>query len=184
MWLWLAWILLCRPGWHQILPGSVSCTLGLKVYSIMISCNKNMFWFSQSVWGRRLTWHRTFSDDEKETHDRHLEGLAIQGSATLFSLTSLFMPIFLVLPPIFWAFFRSVVLNLWILTPLEVTYQILTLWFITVAKLQSWNRNGIIFWLRVTTVWGTILEGCSIRKVESCCCRIFRCVILAFDIRS
>lgn len=42
----------------------------------------------------------------------------------------------------------------------------LTLLFVTITKLQLWNTNKIL-WLGVTTTWGTVLKGCSIRKVEN-----------------
>ena len=43
-----------------------------------------------------------------------------------------------------------------------------TLWFIMVTKLQLWSSNkNLILWLGVSTTWGTVLEGCSIRKVEN-----------------
>ena len=45
-------------------------------------------------------------------------------------------------------------------------YQIFTLWLITIAKLQLWS-NRIILYLGVTTTCGTILEGHSIRKLET-----------------
>jgi hypothetical protein len=35
------------------------------------------------------------------------------------------------------------------------------------AKLQLWSSSEIILWLGVTTTWGTLLKGCSVRKVES-----------------
>ena len=46
-------------------------------------------------------------------------------------------------------------------------YQIFTLWFITVAKLQLWSSNEIIIWWGVTIAWGTGLKCHSIRKIES-----------------
>lgn len=51
--------------------------------------------------------------------------------------------------------------------PTGVAYQIFTLQFIPVAKLQLWSSNKIILWLGVTTTCGTVLKGCSTRKVES-----------------
>lgn len=53
--------------------------------------------------------------------------------------------------------------------PPGVTYQIFTLRFIGVAKLQLWSSNEIISWLGVTTTWGTVLKRCGIRKVENHC---------------
>jgi len=44
-------------------------------------------------------------------------------------------------------------------------FQIFTLQFITVVKLQLWSSNEIIFWLKVTRTWRTVLKGPSIRKV-------------------
>jgi hypothetical protein len=38
--------------------------------------------------------------------------------------------------------------------------------YISVAKLQ-WNSNERMLWLEVTTTWGTVLKGHSIRKVET-----------------
>ena len=40
--------------------------------------------------------------------------------------------------------------------------------FIKVAKLQLWNSNRNNFMAGVTTTWGTVLKGHSIRKVENC----------------
>ena len=37
---------------------------------------------------------------------------------------------------------------------------------VIVAKLQLWNISKIMWWLGVTTTWGTVLKGCSVRKVE------------------
>ena len=31
----------------------------------------------------------------------------------------------------------------------------------------------IIFWLGVTTAWGTVLKGCRIRKAEKYCFKVF-----------
>jgi hypothetical protein len=46
-------------------------------------------------------------------------------------------------------------------------YQVFTLWFTTVAKLQLQSSNEIILWGGgVTTTWGTVLKGHSIRKAE------------------
>jgi hypothetical protein len=45
-------------------------------------------------------------------------------------------------------------------------YQVLRLWFITVAELQLWNSK-ITLWLGVTGTRGTVLQGNGIRKVES-----------------
>lgn len=68
------------------------------------------------------------------------------------------------------------VLNLWVMTPLVskdffigVAYQIFTLPFIIVAKLQLWSRNEIILWLGVNTTRRTLLKGSSVRKVENHC---------------
>ena len=82
---------------------------------------------------------------------------------------------------------RAAVLNLGASTPLgesndplqgsHIIYpicQVFTLRFVTVAKLQVWNSNEIILWLKVTTTWGTLLKGCSVRKVESHCLRATR----------
>lgn len=44
-------------------------------------------------------------------------------------------------------------------------YQILTLQFITIAKLRSSNK--IILRLWVTTTWGTVLQGHSVREVAN-----------------
>ena len=59
---------------------------------------------------------------------------------------------------------RIVVFNMWVSTPLGVTYQIFTWRFITVAQLQLWSSCKIILGLGVTMLWGTVLKGCSIRK--------------------
>ena len=69
--------------------------------------------------------------------------------------------------------FRVVVLSLWVMTPLVrwgshswySTYQIFTLKFITVTKLQLWSSSEIILWLWVSTTWGTALKCRSRRKV-------------------
>ena len=50
--------------------------------------------------------------------------------------------------------------------------QIFALQFITVAKLQLWSSNKSNFMVGVTTTWGTVLEGHSIRKGENHCSRI------------
>ena len=73
---------------------------------------------------------------------------------------------------------RPVVFNLWVWTLTRghisdnPACQIFTLWFITLAKLQLWSSNKIILWLGVTTLWGTVLKGCSNRKVENHCSRL------------
>ena len=78
---------------------------------------------------------------------------------------------------------KALVLNLWVAIPFGVerpfhrcclrlsAYQIYTLWHITVAKLQAWKSHRILLWLEVTTTWGTLSKGCSVRKVESRCQR-------------
>lgn len=58
--------------------------------------------------------------------------------------------------------FRAVVA-----TSLEVAYQIFTLLFITVVYVQSWSSNKILLSLGITTAWGTMVEGRSIRTIES-----------------
>ena len=35
------------------------------------------------------------------------------------------------------------------------------------SKIQLWSPNKNIFWLEVTTTWGTVLKGHSIRIVEN-----------------
>ena len=55
-------------------------------------------------------------------------------------------------------------------------YQILTLQFITAAKLQLWSSNEIISWLVVTTTWGRLrtatLEGFTFpHLLETCISR-------------
>ena len=77
-----------------------------------------------------------------------------------------------------WAY-RAVVLNPLVTTPcgeshslfIWITNKIFTLWFTTVAKLQLWVISEILLWLGVTTTWGTVLKGHSIRKVEKHCSR-------------
>ena len=74
--------------------------------------------------------------------------------------------------------FRAVVLNPWVATPcgeshdlfIWIIYKIFTLWFTTVVKLQLWISSEILLWLGVTTAWGTVLKGHSIRMVEKHCC--------------
>ena len=53
-------------------------------------------------------------------------------------------------------------------------YQIFTLWFISVAKLQLWSSNEVILWLGVTTAWGTVLNGWNIGKAENQWSIVFR----------
>ena len=74
---------------------------------------------------------------------------------------------------------RAVFLNLWGQDPWGgwITFskglpkntrkQILTLWFIIVAKLQLWSSNKMIFWLGITINRGTILKGCRIRRLKT-----------------
>jgi hypothetical protein len=50
--------------------------------------------------------------------------------------------------------------------------EIQTLWFTRVTKLHSWSSHENNFMVggrgaAVTTTWGTVLKGCSIRKGES-----------------
>ena len=59
------------------------------------------------------------------------------------------------------------------MTPLGVTYQIFTLKFIIVAKLELWSSNEMILWLGVSTTWGTELKGCNIGKGGNCWLRSF-----------
>lgn len=49
-----------------------------------------------------------------------------------------------------------------------VAYQLVTVWFVTVAKLQLWGSRTVILWPGLTT-WGTVLKHGSFRKVESHC---------------
>jgi hypothetical protein len=50
-------------------------------------------------------------------------------------------------------------------------YQILKLQFIIVARLQLWSSSAMILWLRVTVIWGTVLQGHSVRKGKNYCSR-------------
>lgn len=50
-----------------------------------------------------------------------------------------------------------------------VAYQMFTLPFIIMAKLQLWSSNEIILWLGVNITRGTLLKGSRIRKVENHC---------------
>lgn len=36
-----------------------------------------------------------------------------------------------------------------------------------IIKITDWNSNEIILWVGVTTVWGVIINGHSIRKIEN-----------------
>lgn len=47
------------------------------------------------------------------------------------------------------------------------TYQIFTLQFMTIAKLQWWSSNKIMLCLGVSTPWETVLKGGSLRKAEN-----------------
>jgi hypothetical protein len=64
------------------------------------------------------------------------------------------------------------VLNLEVMTPLGVTYQVFTLWPITLGKLQLWRSNKITLCSGVSTTWGTVLNGLGIRKAENHCYRM------------
>lgn len=46
-------------------------------------------------------------------------------------------------------------------------YQIFTTWLITIAKLQFRNSSRNKFMVEVTAVWGTMLKGRGIRRVEN-----------------
>ena len=64
------------------------------------------------------------------------------------------------------------VLNWWLVTPLEwhfryLAYQNFTLRFIAVKKLQFWSNNEINVRLGATITWETVLNSCSVRKVEN-----------------
>ena len=65
---------------------------------------------------------------------------------------------------------RPVVLNHWVST-LWVGGGCLILdiyiIFIAAVKLQLWSSKKIIVWLGVTRMWGTVLNGHNIRKVEN-----------------
>jgi hypothetical protein len=81
---------------------------------------------------------------------------------------------------LFWG--RVVVFNLWVTTPLEGGATLSQgspktigkqkcLYYITVARLQLWSNNKNSFMVcvlgGVTTPWGSVLKGGSIRKNES-----------------
>lgn len=71
--------------------------------------------------------------------------------------------------------------TLWGLRILQPECQMFTSWFLIVAKLQLWSSNNIILWLGVTTMWGTVLIGPSIRVTEKHCPHHFQhgvCVAL------
>lgn len=63
----------------------------------------------------------------------------------------------------------------------QVTFSALGQWvstcgflrFIIVAKLKLWSSNKIVLRSEVTTTWGAVLKGCSIRKVEKLCSRTY-----------
>lgn len=64
------------------------------------------------------------------------------------------------------------VLNLYVVTPLAsfiklLSPKIITLWFITLTKLQLWTsrKNNLV--LGVTTTWRILLKDHNIRKVEN-----------------
>ena len=48
-----------------------------------------------------------------------------------------------------------------------LAYQIFTLQFTTVSKLQLWGSNKILLWLEITTTRGTILKSHRATKVEN-----------------
>ena len=52
-------------------------------------------------------------------------------------------------------------------SPRTIRKQTFTLRFVTVQNYSYEVATKIILWLGVTTTWGTVLKGCSIRKVES-----------------
>lgn len=62
------------------------------------------------------------------------------------------------------------VLKLWVVTLFigrGITYQISTLQFITVDKLQLQSSNRNNFMVGATTTWGAVLKDHSIRKAEN-----------------
>lgn len=68
-----------------------------------------------------------------------------------------------------YSYSSTVVLNLWVETPLGFAYQTSTLQFVKVATLQFGGSNEILLWLRVTTTWGTVFKGRSIWNIENHC---------------
>lgn len=67
---------------------------------------------------------------------------------------------------------KTIILNLWVVTPFGVSYQIswISDMLITIhnsRKIIVIKEQKIILCLWILTTWGTILEGHSIRKVEN-----------------
>jgi hypothetical protein len=69
-----------------------------------------------------------------------------------------------------WRPSKAVVLNLWVVTPLGVTYQISCTVDIYIVIYDIYSREvetKIILCLEVTRTWSAVLKACSIRKVEN-----------------
>ena len=59
---------------------------------------------------------------------------------------------------------RAVVPNLEVMIRYP-TYQIFVQQFITLAKLQFWSSKNIILWVEITTMWASVSNSHSIRKM-------------------